>query len=452
MAGDDITPPEGISNGLPFPTLKKSHILHCSYHYWHPKYRSITPKARLVPLTNAFLDYLRADGIILPPQDENVPGADDDSGVYSISDRSDSDDEDADPSTQWQEIHAQIKATIEELDGKVAPKLNWSAPKDATWMSATNDMQCRTPNDIYLLLKSSDFVTHDLEHAFDGCVSDTEEEEEEEEEEEDKEKQERAQTKTRIPYHLVLRKYITLNPALEFRCFVRDRQLLCLCQRDLNHFDFLFSLRDDLRDKIQTFFDIRLRDTFPDPNFVFDVYVPPPHNRVWLMDINPWALRTDPLLFSWLEILNMKGPSCDDDVEDGYGGRGGEGEVVQLKLHRPSSTGKDAGNESSQDAPEEEEDDDDEDEDEDADDLDDITTLPFVPEFRLVEHDDPEAYGFTTPRYSAHKLPREVVDASISGPGGMGEFLGKWQDILAKRVEEDEEADVEAVGATAGND
>ncbi|EGE84415.1 cell division cycle protein 123 [Blastomyces dermatitidis ATCC 18188] len=451
MAGDDITPQQGASNGLPFPTLKKSHILHCSYHYWHPKYRSITPKARLIPLNDAFLTYLRADGIILPPQDGDLPGADDDSGVYSLSDGSESDDEDEDPSTQWQEIHAQIKATIEELDGKVAPKLNWSAPKDATWISATNDMQCRNPNDIYLLLKSSDFVTHDLEHAFDGCVSDSEEEDKEAKEEE-----QNPTEKSRIPYHLVLRKYITLNPSLEFRCFVRDRKLLCLCQRDLNHFNFLFGLRDDLRDKIQTFFDIRLRDTFPDPDFVFDVYVPPPHNRVWLMDINPWAIRTDPLLFSWLEILNMKGPSCDEDVANEKR-EGGESEVVRIKL-RQGGTKEGAQKEDSESALEKEdgsdkddEENEDEDEDEDEDDLDDITTLPFVPEFRLVEHDDPEAYGFSTPRYSAHKLPKEVVDASRSGPGGMGEFLGQWQDILAKKIQEDDEAEAAAVGPTMGD-
>ena len=47
-----------------------------------------------------------------------------------------------------------------------------------------------------------------------------------------------------IPYYLVLRKYFNLNPSLEFRCFVRNHTLLCMCQRDLNHFDFLFPMRD----------------------------------------------------------------------------------------------------------------------------------------------------------------------------------------------------------------
>ncbi|PGH17253.1 cell division cycle protein 123 [Polytolypa hystricis UAMH7299] len=396
--GSAPPPPPPPTGGLPFPPLKKTHIMHCSYHYWHPKYRSATPKARLIPLSEPFVNYLRADGIFLPPQDENTV-ADDDSGVYSISEASDYDDgDDNDPSVEWQEIHAQIKETIAELGGMVAPKLNWSAPKDATWMSATNDMECRTPNDIYLLLKSSDFVTHDLEHAFDDCVSDGNEASQEEDEANDDPREINIKSitdRSKIPYHLVLRKYINLNPSLEFRCFVRDHQLLCICQRDLNNFEFLFGLRDGLRRRIQSFFDTKLKSSFPDPNFVFDVYIPAPHNRVWLMDINPWAQRTDPLLFSWLEILEIEVPNFEGAEKFNAGS-------------------------------EEEYEDEEADED-----------LPFIPEFRLVGKDDPEAYNFSTPRYSAHKLPREVVDASMAGPGGMGEFLGQWQDVLAKKVQED---------------
>jgi len=36
--------------------------------------------------------------------------------------------------------------------------------------------------------------------------------------------------------------------------------------------------------------------------------------------------------------------------------------------------------------------------------VDDVET----PELRLVKRDDPEAYSFNTPQYSAHKLPKEV--------------------------------------------
>jgi D123 len=360
------------------------------------RYRAITPKARLIPLSDAFLSYLRADGIVLPPEHPSRSHVtDDDSGIEA----SDSEeDEEEDPSAAWHDIHVQVEDTIRELDGKVTPKLNWSAPKDATWISITNDLQCQTPNDIYMLLKSSDFITHDLEHAFDDTDP------------EPSEPQENPSTDS-IPYHLVLRKYFNLNPSLEFRCFVRNRTLLCMCQRDLNHFDFLFSMRDMLVSRIQTFFNEKLKDTFPEPNFVFDIYVPPPHGRIWLIDINPWALRTDPLLFSWLEILTMKDLA---PLED---------EVVRLSI-------KDDGPSTAEPEPSDESLDEDEDEDED------IENVSSLPELRLVRRDDPEAYGFTTPQYSAHKLPRDVVDASRAGAGGMESFMRQWKDLLAQEFQQ----------------
>ena len=175
----------------------------------------------MIPLSQPFITYLRADGIVLPPDDnDRTDWSDSDSGIFFSTDNASDaeDEEDNDPSAQWREIHQAIKLTIEELDGKVVPKLNWSAPKDATWIAATNSMECRTPNDIYLLLKSSDFVTHDLEHAFDDCEDD---------EATGGIENEELSTQN-IPYFLVLRKSITLNPSVEFRCFVRWRRLIAL--------------------------------------------------------------------------------------------------------------------------------------------------------------------------------------------------------------------------------
>ena len=368
------------------------------------RYRTLAPRSRAIPMPAPFLAYLRSDSIVLPPEDK--PPTDDD-GYDSFSEDEDAD-EASDPSTEWKDFHTQVKDTIAEFGGKVTPKLNWSAPKDATWINATNDTECRSANDIYLLLKSSDFITHDLEHAFDDCVPDTE-----------------SASKPEVPYHLVLRKYANFKPSLEFRCFVRDRKLLCLCQRDQNHYDFLFPLRDSLRSRIQAFFDEKLKDTFPDPNFVFDVYLPAPYQRVWLVDINPWAERTDPLLFSWLEILQMKDPIGIQEEKDAV-----EEQFVRLSLNGNNNFSV------PETAPaEEESESESEDEDEGDDDA------PFLPEFRLIKRDDPEAYAFSTPQYSAHKVPKDVVDASLAGPGGMSEFLGKWQDILAKQLKEDQEAD-----------
>ena len=330
-------------------------------------------------------------------------------------------DDAVDPSQAWFDIHQKIKSTISELDGSVMPKLNWSAPKDATWISATNSMACTTPNDVYLLLKSSDFITHDLEQVFDDCEVESEDESNEGDEDEEISVDEPL---SKIPYHLVLRKTIpAFNPALEIRCFVRSRHLLCMCQRDLNHFDFLPRLIPKLRSLIQDSFDKNLKRNFPDENFVFDVYIPPPHDRVWLIDVNPWAPRTDPLLFSWLEILNMRGE------EQGGAGQLQDG-VIRLSLSGNGSTDGGSNLDDGQDEKEEQEsEEENEDEEEEV----------FTPEFRLVNRDDPEAYNFNTPQYSAHKLPKDVVDASADGEAGLREFMDTWREIVARQETEDRE-------------
>jgi hypothetical protein len=247
-----------------------------------------------------------------------------------------------------------------------------------------NSMECATPNDIYLLLKSSDFITHDLEHAFDDCAEDGTMKQED------------------IPYVLVLRKWFKVNPSCEFRCFVKDRRIIGICQRDLNHFDFLFPMRERLRDTILAYFDKTLKDTFPDSSFVFDVYLPEPYDKVRLVDINPWAPRTDPLLFSWLELLTMPLPKPLLGIPDSS---------ANPSLP-PSSSDEDTSHEDE-----------------------DVEELVWKPEMRLVRKDDPEAYSFASPQYSAHKLPRDVVDASLGGESSMREFAENWKGMMEGGVE-----------------
>ncbi|KAH9217606.1 D123-domain-containing protein [Leptodontidium sp. 2 PMI_412] len=374
--------PEPLTK-LPFEPVTKSHILHCSYDFWHPKYRTSALKSRIIPLSPAFLSYLREDGIVLPSETPTFPPP----STYNNNSTSDGWDSDPtpDPSLAFSSIHQQIFSTIDELGGLVAPKLNWSAPKDATWISMKkNSMECATPNDIYLLLKSSDFITHDLEHAFDDCAEDGTMKQED------------------IPYVLVLRKWFKVNPSCEFRCFVKDRRIIGICQRDLNHFDFLFPMRERLRDTILAYFDKTLKDTFPDGSFVFDVYLPEPYDKVRLVDINPWAPRTDPLLFSWLELLTMPLPKPLLGIPDSS---------ANPSLP-PSSSDEDTSHEDE-----------------------DVEELVWKPEMRLVRKDDPEAYSFASPQYSAHKLPRDVVDASLGGESSMREFAENWKGMMEGGVE-----------------
>jgi hypothetical protein len=50
---------------------------------------------------------------------------------------------------------------------------------------------------------------------------------------------------------------------------------------------------------------------FPSENWVFDMYIPRTRIRGHLIDINPFAPRTDPGLYSWDEILDMDGEGVD---------------------------------------------------------------------------------------------------------------------------------------------
>ncbi len=78
-------------------------------------------------------------------------------------------------------------------------------------------MKCTSPADVYLLLKSSDFVIHDLEYerVFEGCELDSEAE------------------KPTYELELVLRKWYSLEGSRELRCFVRNGQLVGKSSSDI---------------------------------------------------------------------------------------------------------------------------------------------------------------------------------------------------------------------------
>ncbi|KAI1469533.1 D123-domain-containing protein [Daldinia caldariorum] len=392
----------GTANpALSFPPITRDHIINCSYDSWFPKYRMSCIKSRIIPLSPEFIEYIREDGIILADDDVVEPEDDEWESapssfrppVEEVDSDSDSDeDEDEEPrlppNQRFPELHQTIKDKIAELGGAVAPKLNWTAPKDAAWISPhQNTIKCTTPNDIYLLLKSSNFITYDLEHAFDDCTPTS--------------NSSSASTAPAFKPVLVLRSYFNPHTAMEFRCFVKHRNLIAISQRDLNYYEFLKSLRSDIVGRISQLFNHKLRYTFPDGNFTFDVYIPEgedePLSRARLIDINAWAPHTDSLLFDWKELLDMEVPSPMLGVVGG---------------HEDSSGATDNTDETSGD----------EDEDED-----------FVPELRLIEKEDPAAFNFSSPQYSAHKLPKDVVDASLAGEGGMRDFARKWREMTEYR-------------------
>lgn len=439
------TPAEGE---LRFPPVTRDHILHCSYDYWFPKYvrslylepslithnsryRTSCIRSRIIPLTPEFISYIREDGIILAPEggkDEDTETAasdDDDDWEPSFTSsthpppprdpesESESDDDEPPrparepPNRRFPSLHAEINSAIAALGGSAAPKLNWSSPKDATWISRhPNTVKCTSANDVYILLKSSSFITHDLDHAFDGTTSPPSS---------NQPSSQQQQLPPPFTPVLVLRTFFNPLPSLEFRCFVKDRSLIAITQRDLNYYGFLDSLRPQIIHRARELF-AKMRVSFPDPCFVFDVYIPEAAysanddsdsdneearsklGKARLIDINPWAPRTDTLLFDWQELLDMK------VVRPLLGHDAGVQEGANTETETETETETDA-------------------------EVDDIEQ----PELRLIEHDDPAAYNFSSPQYSAHKLPKDVVDASLAGEGGMREFAQRWQRITGFR-------------------
>jgi hypothetical protein len=151
---------------------------------------------------------------------------------------------------------------------------------------------------------------------------------------------------------------------MEFRCFVRNRTLLCLSQRQNHYYPFLQTLQPHILKLAIELFQ-HLKD-FESENWVFDMYIPRTRIRGHLIDMNPFAPRTDPGLFEWQEILKMTG----------------EPEVI----------------------------------------------VRFVKE---------EERGIGGMEFSAQRVPRDVVDASQGK--GVVEFAVKWEEMLRKDVQDDDE-------------
>ncbi|KAJ3082408.1 hypothetical protein HK100_009681 [Physocladia obscura] len=286
-----------------FPPLTKQHVLNCAFAIWYPIFRRVTIKSEIIPIPADFLDYLHQDGVFLPldsngmPQPSyETPKDEYDTESESESENENNNDNEWGKIPDFPEFQETIAAKIDSLGGSVFPKLNWSSPKDACWMALGQTMQCKTAADIFLLLKSSDFIAHDLTCPFEACVAEIVEGHED------------ISKKSADSYDLILRKWYELHPSMEFRCFVKDGVLVGICQRDyLNHYPFLVSSRLTLESAITNFFKNEINGKFLNASYVFDVYMNKNNQRVWLLDFNPFSIITDSLLFEWNEILQHEG-------------------------------------------------------------------------------------------------------------------------------------------------
>ncbi|KAH8998686.1 D123-domain-containing protein [Lactarius akahatsu] len=271
-----------------WPSLTLEDVTAFQFSNWYPIFSSLSIKSTVVPLDDDFRSYLEADGIFVPIGSEDVPPK---STLEDYDQHSD--DEATSPSTQYAfpELDARIRTVIDEY-GAVFPKLNFSSPKDAAWLlPSSSPLKCTSPADVYLLLKSSDFITHDLDAAsvFEGCVDGP-----------------------GVPggyrLELVLRKWFAIDPSREMRAFVRDGVLVGISQRDTNYYEFLDE--PETQRKILSSFiahwaaHVQPKWTGP-ASYTFDVLLTRDLTRFHIVDFNPYAPRTDALLFSYAELAAL---------------------------------------------------------------------------------------------------------------------------------------------------
>ncbi|XP_070236982.1 translation initiation factor eIF2 assembly protein isoform X2 [Bos mutus] len=248
--------------------MKKEHVLHCQFSAWYPLFRSLTIKSVILPLPQNVKDYLLDDGTLVVSGREDPPA------------RSQPDSDDEAEEIQWSDDE------------------NTATLTDAYWIAMNSSLKCKTLSDIFLLFKSSDFITRDFTQPFIHCTDDSPD--------------------PCMEYELVLRKWCELIPGAEFRCFVKENKLIGISQRDYTqYYDHISKQKEEICRCIQDFFKKHIQYKFLDEDFVFDIYRDS-RGKVWLIDFNPFGEVTDSLLFTWDELLsgtNLKGDFSEEALE-----------------------------------------------------------------------------------------------------------------------------------------
>lgn len=281
----------------PLPT--RAQVKAAEFSQWYPLFSSlpenslrrknVTLRSQSICLPPSFKEYLLSDGVRLPIGAKtsgilDFGGSDTSDWSEDGSQAGDGDTDDGlskEEDIDFSGLCREIQQAIDNLGGEVVPKLNWSSPRDAVWVNG-NSLKCKAPGDVFLLLKSSDFCSHDLQYAMKE-VSDPNEND-------------------TVELELVLRKWCNFFPSQEFRCFVRDGELIAVSQRHHSQ-SFQHLVRDQylFRSLVIEFFDEIVKPNYATSNYVFDVYIDK-KERVWLVDFNVWGRRTDALLYTWAEL------------------------------------------------------------------------------------------------------------------------------------------------------
>jgi hypothetical protein len=177
----------------------RSDLYSTQFQHWYPIFKHLSIKSEILQLSEPVIRYLKSDGIKLPKHllNDKEESEDESQEVHKENEQNDFE--------GFPELEHEIERILEAFNRETFIKTNWSAPLDATWMNG-GTLKCQSINDIYLLLKSSDRISCDLENMFDLLNDNL----------------------SREPNEvvLVIRKWGNLIPSMEFRLFVYEHRLV----------------------------------------------------------------------------------------------------------------------------------------------------------------------------------------------------------------------------------
>ncbi|ESN97883.1 hypothetical protein HELRODRAFT_85046 [Helobdella robusta] len=229
---------------------------------WYGKFSKLTVKTVFISVDDLILNYLSSDGIYLPEDYQQLSSTD------------------SETKTSLNRFVTDVDLAIKQLGGQVIPKFTWSVPKDATWISHDKSLKCINSDEVLLLLKSSNQITHDIDYALgDGA----------------------APEKSTINHVLALRKWVNVNPCLEFRCFVRNNCLIAISQRNVQQFfPEIIEKSHKIKSLIIDFINSEIKNKFFVENFTLDVFLT--DHIVKLLDFNPYGHMSHSLLYTYEEL------------------------------------------------------------------------------------------------------------------------------------------------------
>lgn len=68
----------------------------------------------------------------------------------------------------------------------------------------------------------------------------------------------------KFQYQLILRRWLNINPSMEFRCFIRNQKLIAISQRDVRTFyDYIRMDKSEIIEDISNFFEENIEGKFP---------------------------------------------------------------------------------------------------------------------------------------------------------------------------------------------